>query len=273
MVLLKKSGGRRRRSRLVPVEICEVHRGGMYGEITYSVWLLDSGRMIDFVRTDELRFKHHYDLEKRLRDDEILRRRDEEYSRNHWETGFSRGRRMDTYRGERGRSQRTARAWQPRARSADGNFHITERRDVQHERALSVPPENTNWPAFLAEFTRAMCQDKRVDRDNSGDELQPQNIHNKRGLYSKDVRHSHDYRIYEEEEDDRVINQRYIGGDHIDDRPEYKERQVERTPMPARNYIDRRPRNYKMNFKDHAPRDLRLNFVFQDSRSQQDRDF
>jgi len=263
--LFKKSGGRRSRSRWVPVEIEDVHKGGMYGEVTYSVWLLDSRRMVDYVRADELRFKHHYDLERRLREDEILRQRDEtlEFSRNHWERGFSRGRRRDRYRGD---TRRTAHAWQPRARSVDRNLHIPSKRIVRNERALSVPPENTNWPAFLAEFAKAI----RVDRDYSGDDPQLNNIERERGIYTRDVQNRHDNHINENEEDHRVNDRTYRRGDHIDYYPEFKERVVERTPPPNENYYDDRYKTYTMDFKD--PRDIHMNFVFPGSRGQMDRD-
>merc|ERR1719317_100255 len=127
----KKSGRRRRRSRWVPVEVCAVHRGGMYGEITYSVWLFDSRRMVDYVHCGELRFNCHDDLERRLRGEEIalwredMRRINQKLDRQQRGRGFFRDRRMDTFGGGRGRSQRAARAWYPRAHSVDRNKHIS----------------------------------------------------------------------------------------------------------------------------------------------------
>jgi len=284
MVLFKKSGGsRRRRSRWVPVEVCDVHRGGMYGEITYSVWLLESRRMIDYVRTDELRFKNHHDLERRLRDDEIARYHEEVrnmnigYSHNQRDWGLRRGEGMDI---GRGRSRRTARAWQPRARSADGNFHLSPKRNHQRERAVSVPPENTNWPVFLAEFAKATYRDHIVGRDNVDDNLQFNNDDYEGWNRSRDVLHGEYNRIDENEYDYRdrgdfyrLANDTYRGGHDIDDRLEYKETFVERTPPPKDDYMVDRGGSYTMNVQDRAPRgDINMKFVFPSCRGMKDRD-
>jgi len=287
MVLFKKSGGsRRRRSKWVPVEVCDVHRGGMYGETTYSVWLLESRRMIDYVRTDELRFKHHYDLQRRLRDDEIARYNDEarnmniSYSHTQRGRGFRRGDRMDRFGVGRGRSGRTARAWQPRARSADGNFHLSPQRNHQRERAVSVPPENTNWPVFLAEFAKATYRDHLADRDNIGDDPQFNNADHEGPNYSRDVRHGEYNRIDENEYDYRdrgdyyrLVDDANRGGDYIDDRLESKELYVERSPPPRDDYMVDRRGTYAMNVKDGAPRgDIHMKFVFPGCRGLKDRD-
>jgi len=284
MVLYKQRGSRRRRSRWVPVEVCEVH-GGMYGEITYSVWLLNERRMLEFVRTDELRFKYHHELERRLRDDEILHRRDElretnyEFTRYERDRGLSRGRRMDTYGGGRGRSRRSARAGQLRARSAEGNFHISARRDTQNERAMSVPPENTNWPVFLAEFAKLIYRDRSADRHYSGDDLQYDDVEQKTGVYSSNVRYND--RLIDENERDRRVRRDFFNeiddmnrvGDNNDNRMEFERNHVERTPPPNDNYMGDRRGNYTMDFKDRGHRgSLHLNFVLPDCRGTQDRE-
>jgi len=278
MVLYKKRGSRRRRSRWVPVEVCEVHRGGMYGEITYSIWLLHERRMLEFVRTDELRFKYHHELEKRLRDDEILQRRDElrgtnyEFARYERDRALYRGRRMDTFGGGRGRSQRSARARDPRARSAEGNYHISARRDAQYERAMSVPPENTNWPVFLAEFAKLIYRDRGADRDYSGDDLQYEEVDQK-ASYSRNVRHNdgrdenerdyHRRNFYSE-----VDEMNRVGGNN-DNRVEFERNPVERSPPPNENYMERRGA-YGMGVKDRG--DIHLNFVLPNCRAPQDRE-
>jgi len=280
MVLYKKRGSRRRRSRWVPVEVCDVQRGGMYGEITYSVWLLHERRMLEFVRTDELRFKYHHELEKRLRDDEILHRRDElrennyEFARYERDRGLYRGRRMDTFGGGRGRSRRSARARDPRARSAEGNYHITARRDPQYERAMSVPPENTNWPVFLAEFAKLIYRDRGADRDYNDEDLQYDEVDQKIG-YSRNVRdgrndeNERDYHrrnFYSEVDDMNRV------GDNNENRMEFERNPVERSPPPNETYMDRRG-PYAIGAKDRAPGgDIHLNFVLPNCRVQQDRE-
>lgn len=264
MVLFKKRGSRRRRSRWVPVEVCEVH-GGMYGEITYSVWLLHERRMQDFVRTDELRFKHHHELERRLRDDEIAHHRDELRETNYEfarDRGLFRGRRMDTFAGVRGRSRRSARAWQQlRARSAEGNSYISARRNAQHERALSVPPENTNWPVFLAEFANEIYRERIPDRDHSGDDQQFDNVDEKTRIFRKDVR-DNEHRMDE--------NERTNPG--LRDFVEF-EKNVERRYQPNDDYMGDRHGAYTTDVKDRPRRqDIHLNFVLQSCRAQQDRE-
>jgi len=280
IILFKKSSGRKRRSRWVPVEVCDVHRGGMYGEITYSVWLFESRRMIDYVRTDELRFKHHQDLERRLRDDEIARYRDEErdinleYSCNQLDRGFSRGDRMDRFVVGRGRSRRSARAWQPRARSAGGNFHTSYNRDIQRDRALSVPPENTNWPVFLADFARATYGDRKVDRDHSGDDLQFNNVDHEGGNYERDVRHGQynriDGNVYDRRDRGDYVNRGVVNND---DRLGFKENLLERTPPLNDNYLDDRRGTYRTDVQDRVHRgDIHMKFVFPSCRGREDRD-
>lgn len=263
MVLFKKRGSRRRRSQWVPVEVCQVH-GGMYGEITYRVWLLHERRMLDFVRTDELRFKHHHELERRLRDDEIAHHRDELRETNYEfarDRGFLRGRRMDTYGEVRGRSRRSARAWQQlRARSAEGNSYMSARH-AQHERALSVPPENTNWPHFLAEFVNEIYRERIPDRDHSGDDLPFHDVDEKTRIYRKDVR-DNEHRIDENERTNPVRR------DYVE-----LEKNVERRYPPNDHYMGDRHGAYTTDVKDrHFEPAVHLNFVIQNCKAQQDRE-
>jgi len=160
IVEFKKGGSRRRRSRWVPVEICRVHQDGMYGEVTYTVWLFHSRRVVDYVHSDELRFKYD-DLQRRRGHDEMA------YFRGDLRRGeyYRRGRRMG---GGRERSQ--ARTWHSRAQSADRNRNILASHDNNQGRATSVPPENRNWGAFLADFAKAVYRDQGGDRDFNNDE-------------------------------------------------------------------------------------------------------
>lgn len=159
IVEFKKSRSRRRRSRWVPVEICKVHRDGMYGEVTYDVWLFHSRRVVDYVHSDELRFKYD-DLERRRRHDEIAYIQ-EDLTRGEY---YRRGRRMVG-----GRERSHARACYPRAHSLDRNRNIFASHDNQQERAFSVPPENRNWGAFLADFANAVYRGQGGDRDVNND--------------------------------------------------------------------------------------------------------
>jgi len=280
MVLFKKSGGRRTRSRWVPVEVCEVHHGGMYGEITYSVWLLESRRMIHYVRSDELRFKHHLDLERRLRNDEVAHYRDEVRNMNFTHSRnprFWRADRMDRFGVGRGRSRYSARVWQPRARSTDGNFNLSPPRNIQRDRALSVPPENTNWPAFLAEFAKATYRDH--NRHNSGDDLQFNNADYEGRNYIRNVRHGDYSRIHENEYDHRDTGDFYRlvddikEGDYIDDRLEFKETLADKTSPLKEDYMAGRRGTYTMHVKDRAHRgNIHMKFVFPNWRGMKDRD-
>jgi len=284
-VEFKKSGGRRRRSRWVPVEVCEVHQGGMYGELTYSVWLFDSRRMVEFVCADELRFKYHADLKRRLREDELARHREDireitrKLARQQHDVGYVRGRRMDT-RGGRGRSQRAARAWYPRAHSVDEHVHNPLREDRQKERAMSVPPENTSWPAFFAEFAKATYRGRRGDCYASDDEQLLKDVAGEAGTYARGVRHYHDNRKHESEHDHRGKRGPYrvidmSRGDKFDGLEFNDVNGVERTPPANDNYLSdvrgtydiRNVKNYK-----GSGGDINVNLVLQDCRGKQDKD-
>jgi len=170
-VEFKKAGGRRRRSRWVSAKVDDIHRGGMYGELTYTLYLLDSGKVVDFVSKDELRFRYPRDREERgARDDELALWREDmrqinlKFARQLREREASaRGRIIE--RAPRGRSLNATRVMQ-RARSAVRNVNI--RPDRHQERAQSVPPGSRTWPQFLAEFANAF-RDPKENHDFSGD--------------------------------------------------------------------------------------------------------
>lgn len=210
-VEFKKSGGRRRRAKWVLAEVCDVHRAGMYGELTYTVWLFESGRMVNYVRSDELRFRYRQDLERRQREEEIARCQEDlrliniKLARQQREREFSRGRVINTYMGGRGRSQHAARAWrpQPRAHSVDGNMHISAR-PVREERATSVPPGNQSWPVFLAEFAKGLekCE-------YNVDEHQMNEFDNEAINYGREIRHNHGIYVDENEHDPLIGDDYY----------------------------------------------------------------
>jgi len=240
-VEFKKSGSRRRRSRWIPAQVDEIHRGGMYGELTYSIYLLESGKIVDYVRMEELRFRNPLDLERRLREEEIARCREDMRQINlklarQQRRGISgRGHRMNTYYGGRGRSRNASRSWY-RARSADRNLHISGRPDRQPQRAQSVPPGNQTWPEFLAEFAKAACREPKEDDNEYSDHDGFNDVYNETGHYDLDRR-----------------------GVNIDEMLEYK-RDVERTPPINDMYINDRRGNYKMDGKDLKFRGSEMNF-------------
>jgi len=265
----KKSGRRRRRSRWVPVEVCAVHRGGMYGEITYSVWLFDSRRMVDYVHCGELRFNCHDDLERRRRDEEIarcgeeMRRINLKLDRQQRGGGFFRDRRMDTVGGQRGRSQRAARARFPRACSADRKKHMSARPDYQQERAMSVPPENTSWPAFFAEFAKAAYRSQRGDCNFIDDEQQLGDAEDEVIPMRRDQR-NHDKRIYGNDDRQgrdtyRLINMNR-GGNRIDDRIDFLGSDDESKP-PNDNHIGGNRGTFDIKNRDVDGRDINVNLV------------
>jgi len=129
----------------------------MYGEVTYDVWLFHSRRMVDYVHSDELRFKYD-DLERRRRHDERACYR-ENLRRGEY---YNIGRRIG-----RVRERSHIRTGYPRAQSAERNRNILASHDNHQQRGRSVPPENENWGAFLADFAKAVYRDKRGDRDFS----------------------------------------------------------------------------------------------------------
>jgi len=239
-VEFKKSGGRRRRSRWVPAQVDEIHRGGMYGELTYSIHLLDSGKIVDYVKMKELRFRYPLDLERRLREEEIARCREDmrqinlQLARQQRARAVSaRGHRMNTYYGGRGRSRDAVRSWH-RARSAERNNHILSRPDRLEQRAQSVPPGSRSWPEFLAEFTKAVYGEPKENHDYS-DHNEFNDVHPETG--NNDLEH-------------RGVN--------IDEM-EYK-RDVERTPPINDMNTDDRWGYYKMGGKDLKFRGSDMNF-------------
>jgi len=239
-VEFKKSGGRRRRSRWVPALVDDIHRGGMYGELTYSIYLLDSGKIVDYVRLEELRFRYPLDLERRLREEEVARCREEmrrinlKLARQQRARALSaRGHRMNTYYGGRGRSRNAGRSWH-RARSAERNNHGSSRPDRQEQRAQSVPPGSRTWPEFLAEFTKAVYGEPKENHDYSD--------HNE----FNDVYH---------ETGNNDLNHRGVNIDEMD----YK-RDVERIPPTNDMYTNDRRGYYKMDGKGLKFRGSDMNF-------------
>jgi len=251
----------------------------MYGELTYTVWLFDSRKMMDFVRPDELRFRYHQDMERRRREDEVARCREDlrqltlKLARKQRGREYSRGRKIE-YLGGRGRSQHAARVWQPpRAHSVDGNVRISARQERQPERATSVPPGNQSWPVFLAQFAKAV---NNVPCEDIGDDQQFNELDHEAINYGRDVRQDH---VEEIEHDPRVrgdyyrsagdIN--YAGGD-IDNRIEFLKNGVQGTPQPNEKYIDDQLGTYRMGVKHKNKVDgseINLNFHFPSCRGQQ----
>lgn len=207
-VEFKKHGGRRRRAKWVPAEVDKLHRGGMYGELTYNVWLLDSERMEEYVCAEELRFRYPEDLEKRQRDDEIARCREDlqqiKLKLIRQQRGFSRGRR-DERQG----------AWTQRSCSVGGNVNLA-RPARQQPRSASVPP--AHWVDYVAEharnnFSAPRGVDQRlapagdsdyVYNDNRFRERDHENERDERGL-----RGNMDYKT--------IVNDVNHGGDRVAD--------------------------------------------------------
>lgn len=161
----KKHDSRSRRRRWVSAEVDDVQN--LYGDFIYTIYLTRSGRMKDFVRDDELRFKDYRKYERRLREDEIERCRAEmrqislrlgQQQRN--TAAPMRGRRADT---SGRRTFCAARAREPRARSVDGRGYISSITDHNQPRSLSIPPQNYTLPQFLADFAKATLGDIRGD--------------------------------------------------------------------------------------------------------------
>jgi len=191
-VEFKKYGGRSRRSKWVPAEIDKLHRGGMYGELTYNVWLLDSRRIEEYVCGDELRFRYPEDLEKRQRDDEIARCREDlrqinlKLARQQRERSYSRGRRYERQG-----------VWTQRARSADGNVYISDRQNRYEPRSMSVPP--AEWPEFLAEFARTAFLGSRGGNQRMPPPEDSDDAHNENTFNAREV--PQDEPIYGSERD------------------------------------------------------------------------
>jgi len=282
----KKSGGRRRRQQWVSAEVYDVHRGGMYGELTYTVWLYDSRRMVDFVRSDELRFRYHHEVERRLREDEMARYREElrqinlKLVRHQRVREFSRGRRLDTYGGGRGQSQQVARARRHRAYSADGNFHISATPNRNQERATSVPPGNQFWPHFLAEFAKSLNGVPREDLGDSGDDHLFNELEHEAVIHERDIRHDHDIHVYKNAHDHLLredyygpTNDRMLYGDvNPENRIEFIRSAVQRTPPVNDRYTGDRLGANSMDVKDRNQTNgegININFVLQPCRSQQ----
>jgi len=223
-VEFKKSGSRRRRSRWVPAKVHEIHRGGMYGELTYTLYLLDSGKIVDFVSKEEMRFRYPRDLERRIKDDEVALWREDmrqinlKFARQQRVRGTSaRGRIIDATRAPRGRSLNATRAFD-RARSAEKDAYISGKPAEKRERAQSVPPGNRSWPQFLAEFAKYAYRDPMEDYDYSGDN-EANDLYPETGNYDLEYPDG--------------------GGINLDKMLEHKEKAIATTPPPYRIFTNR----------------------------------
>jgi len=191
-----------------------VHRGGMYGEITYDLKLLDSRKYEEYVRGGELRFTHPEDSEKRERDDEIARCREDlrqinlKLARQQREREFSRGR-GDERQG----------AFTHRAYSADGNYHIPARQAHYGPRSMSVPPE---LPEILADFAMKKLSGRGRGNQRSAPAEDYDDVYHDTGVR----RDRYDERIFENELDDpgyrRIVDNVNRGGDGVADHFDFK---------------------------------------------------
>jgi len=272
-VEIENHGGRSRRDRWVKAEVCEVYPNGMYGELTYSVWRKDTRRIEDYVHTDELRFRNPRDLERRLREDEIVRCQEDLRQLNFEQARQQRKRGM-SMRGRR--PQRAARAWtQPRAQSVEVNAQLPIAGNPPEHRSMSVPPAGINWAEFLAEFAKVTVCGDNPQEEADGMELKEQNPHFETGMYGRrDGRRGQgqDNDIIDRSErgdwgrrgdiDHRdIIAEVNRGGDHVADRLEFVNN--ERLYVPNQDaYIDDRRGAYDINLKDHMNRgQLSFNIV------------
>jgi hypothetical protein len=192
-----------------------VHRGGMYGEITYDLKLLDSRKYEEYVRGRELRFTYPEDSEKRERDDEIARCQEDlrqinlKLARQQREREFSRG------RGDERQGALTHRAY-----SADGNYHIPARQAHYEPRSMSVPPE---LPEILADFAMKKLLGRSRGNQRSAPAEDYDDVYNDTGVNGRD---QYDERIYENELDDRgyrgIVDNVNRGGDGVADHLHFK---------------------------------------------------
>jgi len=269
-VEIKNHDCRSTRVRWDPAEVCKVYRDGMYGELTYSVWLKHIGRIEDFVHPEELRFRDPRDLDRRLKEDEIVRddeivRCQEELRLLNLEQARQQQFRGPSMRGRR--PQRAARAWkQRRAQSLNGDPPIPPRGNRPETRAMSVPPSDINWPEFFAEFAKIACRggDQLVAEKTDDDERKEQIAPFKAGMYGRqsDLHHNDDH-IYRNERghwrrkgdlDQRVIDADVDRGmDNVADYSEFGD--AERmNPTHQNTYMSDGHGNYEMNLKDQMNR-------------------
>lgn len=259
-----------------------MYRDGMYGELTYSVWRWDTRRTEDYVHTDELRFRNPRDLERRLKEDEIVRvdeivRCQEDLRQLNLEQARYQRVRGPVLRGRR--PQRAARAWkQTRAQSVEVNTQIPVRENRPENRAMSVPPAEVNWAAFLAEFAKVTCRGDNPPEDNDGIEFKEQIPLVETGMYGRQGDARGQDEEYVERNERSVLGRKgdldhrdiiadvNRGGDNVADCIEYANN--ERTYIPYQDtYINDRQVNdrhvtYEMNLKDQMYRQgIKLNFV------------
>jgi len=268
-VEIKNHDHRSMRVRWDPAEVCKVYRDGMYGELTYSVWLKDTRMIEDFIHPDELRFRNPRDLDRRLKEDEIVRddeivRCQEEIRLLNLEQARQQQLRGPSMRGRR--PQRAARAWkQPRAQSLNGDPPMPARANRPETRAMSVPPSDINWPEFFAKIAKIACRggDQLVTEKTDDNEIKEQNPPFETGMYDRQSdlrRHDDDYIDGNElgnwrgkgDLDHRdIVADVDRGGDNVADYIEFGN--AERIyPTHQNTYTSDRQVNYEMNLKDRG---------------------
>jgi len=220
IVEVKSYSSRRRRPKWIPAEVYEVWRDEIYGELTYSVWLSKSGKVIDFVRPDELRFREPFDLEKRWREDEIVREdefaRQENFRQLEIERARQRRDRRPTRRGRRQKRQALVRPHN-HARSADENFYITERADLSANRPLSIPPDY--WQEFFSELlarSTGRAHKQFQEEENDGIEFNDNVPQNGREMNDEDYLEYDDDHIDDHKSDVWVRRSAHDHGDIVD---------------------------------------------------------
>jgi len=204
-----------------------VCQAGMYGAASYNIWLLDSKRIEDYVRADELRFRFPEDLEKRERDQEVARCREElrqinlKLARQQRVRGFSRGR-IDERQG----------AWSQRAFSADENAHTWVRPDRDEPRAMSVPPEA--WPEFLADFAKTVYLGSRPGNQRLAQQGDDGDIKDGSEFCERDFPQYHEEPILDSYQS--IVNDVNNGGDHVADIIEIRQTHPEKKSPKKRDH-------------------------------------
>jgi len=172
-VEIKSYSRRSSRPRWTPGEVWEVWRDEIYGGLTYSILLKRSGKIKDFIQNDELRFRDPLDLEKRWREDEIVR--EDEIARQEnikqFEVELARQRREREYSNRGRRPQRPARDIEHhRARSVNENYYFSERANLPEDRAMSVPPTDYNWQDVFTYVANNVRKDGQAPPEFKEDE-------------------------------------------------------------------------------------------------------
>lgn len=237
-VEFKKYGRRNRRYRWVPAEIDKVRRSGMYGELTYNVWLPDSRRIERYVGTKELRYKYSEDLEKRIREHEI-----ELFQEDLRQINLKLARQQRFSRGRQYKRQVTWR--QHRAHSNNRNDRVSAIPNHNKPRARSVPPQE--WPKILADVARAAFQSRKGKREVRPPEQNADAYHGTE-IFEKGLLHNRHSRVYKTERNEQHMDGGLDQGYIIHDA---SNRFVEK-PVPQNPdiFLDNRRRNRKKNVAD-----------------------